>query len=110
MCRSPLAFTVMSRREWGAGRASIWSGKPMPVETDAAPCPSRATETSTSVSLVLRLIDAVRMARLLSGVAMFRYCGARTERKGGKSAVRPAFLTVLIGVLKLGHLRQRRLT
>jgi hypothetical protein len=31
------------------------------------------------------------MARLLSGVAMLRYCGAKRQRKGGESALAPAF-------------------
>ena len=31
MCRSPLALTVMSMREWRASRSSMWSKKPMPV-------------------------------------------------------------------------------
>jgi hypothetical protein len=37
--------------EWRASRSSIWSRKPIPVETDDAPVPSRSIATSTSVSL-----------------------------------------------------------
>src|SRR5258705_7509696 len=48
-------------RECRARRSSIWSKKPMPVATLDTPEPSRFTETSISVSLVLRLIVAVRM-------------------------------------------------
>src|SRR5689334_17168987 len=33
----------------------------MPVATEAAPVPSRSTATSTSVSLVVRLIEPLRM-------------------------------------------------
>src|SRR5450631_1348318 len=67
MCRSPLALTVMSMRECRASRSSMWSRKPMPVETCARPDPSRSTSTSTSVSLVLRFTVALRMAIHLSG-------------------------------------------
>jgi hypothetical protein len=38
----------------------MWSKKPIPVETFDTPLPSRSTTTSMSVSLVVRLIDAVR--------------------------------------------------
>ena len=58
MCRSPLALTVMSMREWRASRSSMWSRKPMPVAIVDAPVPSRSTATSMSVSLVLRLTRA----------------------------------------------------
>src|SRR6516164_2255710 len=34
MCRSPLALTVRSMREWRAKSSSMWSRKPMPVEID----------------------------------------------------------------------------
>src|SRR5262244_1807891 len=61
MCRSPLALTVRSMREWRARRSSIWSRKPMPVAIDDVPLPSRSTATSTSVSLVARLTLALRM-------------------------------------------------
>jgi hypothetical protein len=33
----------------------------MPVDTDEVPAPSRSTATSIAVSLVVRLIDALRM-------------------------------------------------
>src|ERR1700738_1211574 len=61
MWRSPTAFTDTSMRECRASRSSIWSKKPMPVATLDTPDPSRFTETSISVSLVLRLMVAVRM-------------------------------------------------
>src|SRR6266446_998708 len=48
-------------RECRAKRSSIWSKKPMPVATLDTPVPSRFTLTSMSVSLVLRLMVAVRM-------------------------------------------------
>src|SRR5882757_10377411 len=48
-------------RECRARRSSIWSKKPMPVATLDTPAPSRFTVTSISVSLVLRLMVAVRM-------------------------------------------------
>src|SRR5262249_35301705 len=51
----------MSIREWRASKSSMWSRKPMPVAIEDAPVPSRSTATSTSVSLVSRLIDALRM-------------------------------------------------
>src|ERR1700681_4548006 len=51
----------MSMRECRASRSSIWSKKPMPVATLDTPEPSRFTVTSISVSLVLRLMVAVRM-------------------------------------------------
>src|SRR3954469_21092195 len=51
----------MSMREWRASRSSIWSKKPIPVATVDTPDPSRLTLTSMSVSLVLRLIVAVRI-------------------------------------------------
>src|SRR6266702_8999470 len=66
MCRSPTALTVRSMREWRARRSSIWSKKPMPVAIMDTPDPSRFTVTSMSVSLVLRLIVAVRMESWLS--------------------------------------------
>src|SRR5882757_12553 len=82
MCRSPLALTMRSMREWRASRSSIWSRKPIPVEIDAAPVPSRSIATSTSVSLVARLTAPLRMipplssqfARLVSGVDRVRHC------------------------------------
>src|ERR1700716_2909219 len=61
MWRSPTAFTAMSMRECRAKRSSIWSKKPIPVATLDTPDPSRSTVTSISVSLVLRLMVAVRM-------------------------------------------------
>src|SRR5438876_7188074 len=48
-------------RECRASRSSIWSKKPMPVAMLDTPVPSRLTLTSMSVSLVLRLMVAVRM-------------------------------------------------
>src|SRR5262245_60422000 len=51
----------MSIRECRASKSSMWSRKPMPVAIEDAPVPSRSTATSTSVSLVARLIDALRM-------------------------------------------------
>src|SRR5579862_6541885 len=86
ICRSPLALTVMSMREWRAKRSSMWSRKPMPVAIEDAPVPSRSIATSTSVSLVVRLTEPLRMElpkksaagtngeRLLSGVWLLRYC------------------------------------
>src|SRR5882757_3998807 len=95
---------VRSMREWRASRSSIWSRKPIPVEIDDAPVPSRSIATSMSVSLVVRLTEPLRMnglfasdlsgacscrrtgpswpehalaARLLSGVARLRHCGDR---------------------------------
>src|ERR1700757_4842735 len=59
MCRSPLALRSM--REWRAKSSSMWSRKPIPVEIDATPAPSRSIATSTSVSLVLRLTEPLRM-------------------------------------------------
>src|ERR1700694_872514 len=52
---------MISMRECRASRSSIWSKKPMPVATLDTPDPSRFTVTSMSVSLVLRLMVAVRM-------------------------------------------------
>src|SRR5215472_17743168 len=63
MWRSPRAVTLTSMREWRARRSSMWSRKPMPVETVALPVPSRSTATSTSVSFVVRRSEALRMAR-----------------------------------------------
>src|SRR6516162_1111890 len=34
MCRSPLALTVRSMREWRAKSSSMWSRKPIAVEID----------------------------------------------------------------------------
>src|ERR1044072_8709883 len=61
MCRSPVAFTVMSMREWRASRSSMWSKKPMPVAMFDAPLPSRPSATWTSFSLVFRFTAPVRM-------------------------------------------------
>src|SRR5665213_2821037 len=66
MCRSPLAFTVMSIRECRASRSSMWSKKPIPVATFEVPLPSRSTATSMSVSLVVRLTDALRLLAFIS--------------------------------------------
>src|ERR1043165_851524 len=66
MCRSPLAFTLMSMRAWRASRSSMWSKKPMPVAISDAPVPSRFTATSTSVSLVFRFTAALRMGILVN--------------------------------------------
>ena len=55
---------VMSIREWRASRSSMWSRKPIPVAIDGAPLPSRSTATAMSVSLVVRLTVALRMAML----------------------------------------------
>ena len=41
----------------------MWSKKPMPVATLDTPAPSRFTVTSISVSLVLRLMVALRMEK-----------------------------------------------
>src|SRR6266851_288970 len=89
MCRSPFAFTVMSMRAWRASRSSMWSRKPMPVEIDDAPVPSRSIATSMSVSLVVRLTEPLRMkrafrgarvcARLVSRVCGLRYCSTIFE-------------------------------
>src|SRR3984957_6272622 len=92
MWRSPTALTVMSMRECRANRSSIWSKKPIPVATLDTPDPSRLTVTSISVSLVLRLMVALRMdifpltnplaenavlltGRLLTGRLGLRHCG-----------------------------------
>src|SRR5262249_61756995 len=82
MCRSPLALTVRSMREWRSKRSSMWSRKPMPVAIDEAPVPSRSIVTSTSVSLVVRLTAPLRMnqafqvrfARLFAGADRVRHC------------------------------------
>src|SRR6266404_3158965 len=72
----------MSMREWRARRSSIWSRKPMPVEIADAPVPSRSIATSTSVSLVVRLTEPLRMdvtcgqlngERLVAGVGGVRH-------------------------------------
>src|SRR5215203_1390162 len=69
-------------REWRASRSSMWSRKPIPVDTDDVPAPSRSTATSISVSLVVRFTEPLRMlqsqsalaAGLLSGAGQLRYC------------------------------------
>src|SRR3954452_23152866 len=48
-------------RECRASRSSMWSKNPIPVSTLHRPDPSRLTLTSMSVSLVLRLIVALRI-------------------------------------------------
>src|SRR5580704_10633852 len=72
MCKSPLALIVRSMRECRANRSSIWSRKPMPVAIVDAPVPSRSTATSTSVSLVVRFTDALRMTILANSRAFYQ--------------------------------------
>src|SRR5947207_7165517 len=58
--KSPCAATSRSIRPWRDSRSSMWSKKPTPVWTDAAPRPSRLSESSTFVSLVCRTSFALR--------------------------------------------------
>ena len=79
MCRSPLALTVMSMREWRASRSSMWSRKPMPVATCERPGPSRSTRPrrrspwSCASPPLCAWNMALQVARLLSGVAGIRH-------------------------------------
>src|SRR4051794_39685672 len=60
----------------------------MPVDTDEVPEPSRSTATSIAVSLVVRLIDALRMLQFQS--ASFQAIFA-VKRLGLETRVPPAF-------------------
>src|SRR4051812_1631288 len=62
--RSPDASTSRPSRPWRASSSSMWSRKPTPVETFASP-PSRSSRRLTLVSLVSRLISAVRAIPLV---------------------------------------------
>jgi len=66
MWRSPFASIVMSISEWRESWSSMWSKKPTPVRMVDFPVPSRSTETAISVSLVLRLTEALREAMSLN--------------------------------------------
>ncbi|CPL47672.1 Uncharacterised protein [Bordetella pertussis] len=61
MCRSPSALMSRSIRPWRAIWSSMWSRNGTPVSMVCLPVPSRLTATRMRVSLVLRVISAVRM-------------------------------------------------
>src|SRR5690606_36931974 len=60
MCRSPLAWISRSIKPCRAIWSSIWSRNGTPVSTFSRPVPSRLTATRIWVSLVFRVIAAVR--------------------------------------------------
>src|SRR5690554_4536 len=62
MCVSPSQWMSRSIRPWRAIWSSMWSRKGTPVLMVWRPVPSRLIETRTRVSLVLRVISAVRMS------------------------------------------------
>ena len=68
MCRSPSAWMSRSIRPWRAIWSSMWSKKPMPVDSLASPVPSRLSLTVIWVSAVLRVTSAVRAAGVANAV------------------------------------------
>src|SRR5690606_5315274 len=61
MCRSPSALMSRSMSPCLAIWSSMWSRNGTPVSSDCLPVPSRLTATRMRVSLVLRVISAVRI-------------------------------------------------
>src|SRR5262249_5814406 len=53
----------------------MWSRKPMPVVIVDDPDPSRSIATSTSVSLVVRLIEPLRMRSATNSAAFYQGAG-----------------------------------
>ena len=74
-CRSPLHVSSSPMPPWRESCSSMWSKKPSPVDMLAAP-PSRQSVSVMSVSLVLRVIVAVRMI-----ITRFLRIVQRTEKR-----------------------------
>src|SRR3954453_16409844 len=62
----------------------------MPVDTDEVPEPSRSTSTSIAVSLVVRLIDALRMLQFQSAGfgAILPLTGSASKRACRRPSIR----------------------
>ena len=115
MCRSPSASMSRSIRPWRAIWSSMWSKKPMPVDSLACPVPSRLTRTVICVSAVLRETSAVRGAvdghkEAFSAASICAFSSAvptvRRRQLASSGCILETFLT---STLRSLHARRRSL-